>query len=134
MLALPRNWITTLAALLLSFTAVSAHAKWEEIYNVEAAEIPAGLSNAKIVKAIQTGGAQRGWVVTEEGAGHLLATLNIRSHTVRADIKFTSSSYSITYRDSQNMKFKKGKIHGNYNKWVRNLDGDIQRALMLVSL
>lgn len=125
------RWAGALCVLLL---AGHVQAAYEEIYNVDAATIPQGLTQEKIVQAIKTGGAQRGWVIDEQGPGHLLATLNIRSHTVRADIRYNTTSYSITYKDSVNMKFKKGRIHGAYNKWVRNLEGDIQRALMLVAL
>ncbi len=128
---LATRWLGAAVFLLL---AGLAQAGYEEIYNVEGAAIPQGLTQDKIVKAIKAGGAQRGWVIDEQGPGHLLATLNIRSHTVRADIHYDSTSYSITYKDSVNMKFKKGRIHGAYNKWVSNLEGDIQRALQLVAL
>ena len=125
---------TALIALALLALTGSAQAAYEEILNVSGSPIPAGVPTEKIRAAIVTGGAQRGWVMQDEGPGHLLATLNVRSHTVRADIRFDGQTYSITYRDSENMKFKKGKIHGAYNKWVRNLDADIQRALLLVAL
>ena len=114
--------------------AVPSHAAYEEILNIQAAPIPSGLTPQQVEVAITNGGAQRGWVVERVAPGHLLATLNIRRHTVWADIRYGATSYSITYKDSANIKFRKGKIHGAYNKWIRNLNGDIQQALQLISL
>lgn len=59
----------------------------------------------------------------------LQATINLRKHSATVDIQWDQSSYLITYKDSQNLKFKDAKIHGNYNVWVRNLNLDIQRSL-----
>ncbi len=122
------------AVFLLLVSSPTVHAAYEDIYNVTSAPVPAGLTAAQIESAVTTGGASRGWVVERQGEGHLLATLNVRSHTVRADIHFDLATYSITYRDSENLKFRKGKIHGAYNKWIRNLKRDIDRQLALVSL
>ena len=120
--------------LVLLVAAHSAHAAYEEILNIQAAPIPSGLTPQQVEVAITNGGAQRGWVVERVAPGHVLATLNIRRHTVWADIRYGPSSYSITYKDSANIKFRKGKIHGAYNKWIRNLNADIQQALQLISL
>jgi hypothetical protein len=41
-------------------------------------------------------------------------------------VNYTATSYSITYANSQNLRASGGKIHKNYNRWVNNLDKDIQ--------
>lgn len=112
-----------------------AEARGEAIYNVEGSAIPAGLDAGRIEKGIILGGNQRGWRVTRVADGHLLATLTIRKHVAAADIRFDTATYSITYRESVNLNAKPdGTIHRNYNKWIRNLDTDIQRALTTLSL
>lgn len=118
--------------LMVCFTA--AHAAFEEILNIQAAPVPGGLSDAQIEQGIIQAGAQRGWVIEPVAAGLLLGTLNIRTHTVRVDIRYTASTYSITYKDSENIKFRNGRIHGAFNKWVRKLNADIQQALKIISL
>ncbi len=120
--------------LCLLFCCAATHAAYEEILNIQAAPVPAGLTDAQIEQGVIQAGAQRGWVIAPVAAGHLLGTLNIRTHTVRVDIRYSSTSYSITYKDSDNLKFRNGRIHGAYNKWVRKLNGDIQQALKIISL
>ena len=128
------NVLVALCAMLFLLLTSVAQAAYEEILNFQASPVPPGLSPEQIEKAIANGGAQRGWVVQSVTPGHMLGTLNIRRHTVRVDIRYTSASYSITYKDSDNIKFREGKIHGAYNRWVRNLNGDIQQALKIISL
>ncbi len=102
------------------------------IQNVEGSPIPAGLSAEQIDKAMKAGGATRGWIVKSMGAGHLEATIFVRSHMAQVDIRYADGSYSITYKDSQNLGYANGKIHRNYNKWVQNLNMDIQRAFAML--
>nr|WP_256834309.1 hypothetical protein [Pseudomonas oleovorans] len=52
-----------------------------------------------------------------------------RDHQAEITIPYSASSYSIRYRDSQNLGYKNGKIHRNYNKWIHNLDRSIQQEL-----
>ncbi|MBF5602231.1 hypothetical protein HQI21_26760, partial [Escherichia coli] len=39
---------------------------------------------------------------------------------------YTATYYNIKYDSSLNLQASDGKIHKNYNRWVRNLDKDIQ--------
>ncbi|TOO24649.1 hypothetical protein CGH40_22300, partial [Vibrio parahaemolyticus] len=45
---------------------------------------------------------------------------------------YNNKYYSIIYLNSVNLKASDGKIHRNYNRWVNNLNVDIQRALALL--
>ena len=63
--------------------------------------------------------------------GFIRGTLNIRTHSATVDIKYTTTSYSITYISSSNLKYseKKNTIHKNYNSWIQNLDNAINMEL-----
>jgi len=67
--------------------------------------------------------------MVEIGPGHLEAQILVRSHEAKVDIFYDEAMYSIIYKDSVNLKYDNGLIHKNYNKWIRNLDIDIQRTL-----
>jgi hypothetical protein len=121
---------TLLAVLLL----VHPAALWagRPIENVEGSPIPQGLSDKQIQNAMISAGQTRGWIIKPVGAKHMQATIYIRSHMAKVDIRFDRSSYSIVYNDSENLDYQDGRIHRNYNKWVANLNMDIQRALAML--
>ena len=83
-------------------------------------------------RAIIRAGAQRGWTFERVEPGHLIGTVVVRGrHTAVVDVTFTTESYSITYNSSRNLNHDSatGEIHSNYNSWVENLRGDIQREV-----
>lgn len=129
-----RNRFTFTATLALLFGALTfgttAHAL-QAIQDIADSPIPSGLSKTQVKKAMIRAGARRNWIIRENDAGGLEATLHNRKHMVKVDIAYNRSSYSITYKASANMKYKGGLIHKKYNAWVRNLDQDIQRELLL---
>ena len=80
-------------------------------------------------------GSRRGWVVRGEGADKLtLAFAKGDKHEVVVDVLFDKNSFQIVYVSSRNMNFSmdggRQQIHPNYNKWVRNLNGDLREELM----
>ncbi|MFK7914341.1 MAG: hypothetical protein AB8B93_10540 [Pseudomonadales bacterium] len=129
-----RRRFTLTATFALLFGALTfgtaAHAL-QAIQDIADSPVPAGLSTTQVKKAMIRAGARRNWIVRESGAGALEATLHNRKHMVKVDIQYNRKSYSITYKASANMKYKGGLIHKKYNAWVRNLDQDIQRELLL---
>ena len=78
-------------------------------------------SMEQVKKAIMTAGAGLGWNIKSQSPGHLIGTLNLREHTAIVDIKYTTENFSITYKDSTNLKYDGTNIHSNYNGWVQNL-------------
>ncbi|PKM42440.1 MAG: hypothetical protein CVV05_18660 [Gammaproteobacteria bacterium HGW-Gammaproteobacteria-1] len=106
------------------------------IYNVQDATIvtnsdkPATATDVK--KAILRAGTSLGWNMKEEKPGHIIGTLHLRTHMAQIDIKYSPSSYSITYRDSQNLNYDGTNIHGNYNGWVQRLQQNIQSQMNLM--
>ena len=108
--------------------ATVAHAR-TDIVDINDAAIPAGLDLEAITISITTGAVDRRWTPKVVGPGHVEAHLYIRSHVAIVDITFDESAYSITYKDSENLDYKDGRIHRNYNRWVANLNQTLQRRL-----
>ena len=77
----------------------------------------------------------RNWQASLVETGHMQCTLYIRDHMAKVDITYTTEAFSITYADSDNLKYdaEKNKIHRNYNSWVQNLRGDINNELLKAS-
>lgn len=85
-----------------------------------------------ITRAIVSAAAQ--WNMEVVKPGHIVATLHIRSHMAQVDIQYTTKGYSITRKDSTNLKYdaEKGTIHEGYNKWVRRLNSKIRTKLSML--
>ncbi|WP_319776887.1 hypothetical protein [Maridesulfovibrio sp.] len=103
------------------------------IQNIEMAPIVAANQQARSMESVKNaiikGGYSLGWQMSDVAPGHLVGTLNIRSHQAVVDITYTPETYSINYKDSTNLKHKGNTIHSNYNAWVKNLAGAINREL-----
>lgn len=103
------------------------------VYNV--ANSPVALHSqahpdmAKIAKAITAAGTKLGWRMAQREPGHIVGTLHVRSHLAVVDIAYNHATYSITYKDSRNLKYDGAKIHSQYNNWIKNLDQAIQGEL-----
>ncbi|MDX2507536.1 MAG: hypothetical protein QNL62_24100 [Gammaproteobacteria bacterium] len=79
-----------------------------------------------VTKEIINAGVQLGWQMKNQKSGHMIATLYLREHMVKVDIYYSSSEYSINYKDSNNMNYDGDNIHSNYNSWVQNLSNAIR--------
>ncbi|WP_320007321.1 hypothetical protein [Maridesulfovibrio sp.] len=103
------------------------------IQNIELAPIVSSSgqqrSMEKVKNSIIKAGYSLGWQITDAAPGHLVGTLNIRSHQAVVDITYTPENYSINYKDSTNLKHKGNMIHSNYNAWIQNLSNAINREL-----
>lgn len=126
------QWVLTIVtAMILALASANADARTADIRDIDNMPVPAGLKLEDISASIVAGAANRGWTALEVGPGHIEATLYIRSHMAKVDIKFDTKTYNITYADSDNLKFDavKYKIHKNYNSWVQNMNSDIRAEL-----
>jgi hypothetical protein len=88
--------------------------------------VSAGHTEAQVKSAILKAGIQRQWIMNEVSPGVIKARQQTREFTAEVRINYTANSYSINYENSLNLRASGGKIHKNYNRWIRNLDKDIQ--------
>ncbi|PLC73172.1 LptM family lipoprotein [Klebsiella quasipneumoniae] len=91
--------------------------------------VSAGHTEAQVKDAIIKAGAQRQWIMSDAGPGAIKGKLQNRDHVADIKINYSATSYSIVYVSSINLMAANGKIHRNYNRWVHNLDKDIQVTL-----
>lgn len=111
---------------------VIAGCKSAPVQNVQDAGIATGATNASmenIQKAIIRAGASLGWNMKPAGEGAMIGTLHLRKHVAVVDIRYNTQTYSILYKDSQNLDYDGTNIHSNYNGWIQNLNRAIQTQL-----
>ncbi|MCP3897975.1 hypothetical protein, partial [Moraxella sp.] len=86
-------------------------------------------STDQVKSAIFEAGLKRGWIMTPAGAGVINGRMASRGYSVNIRINYSASAYTINYVSSTNLRARRGSIHRNYNRWVNNLDNDIQLQL-----
>lgn len=87
-------------------------------------------SEEKIKQVIVAALQKREWTVQRVSPHLVQAEITVRNQFYAAiDIRYTRTSYAITYRDSRDLGYKDGKIHRNYNRWISMLDRDILAGL-----
>ena len=82
--------------------------------------------NRDPAEVIETALNRRLYRITAREPGYIDAYYAARD--VRADIRvsYTDRTYSITYVNSQNLRYMGARIDAHYNHWVNNLDHDLQ--------
>ena len=106
-----------------------------QIYNVNGAPVQTATgkepSMEDVQKAIIQAGVALGWTRAVVKSGEMMGTLNVRSHQAVVTIPYTTKTYSILYKDSNNLKYNADKhtIHENYTGWIQRLDGAIRSRL-----
>ncbi len=88
--------------------------------------VSTGYTQGQVKNAILKAGIQRQWIMSEVSPGVIKARLQTRDHEAEVRIIYTATKYEIRYVNSLNLQASGGEIHKNYNRWVRNLDKDIQ--------
>lgn len=122
----------TTKIVLISFVCsmlLGACAGVEPVYNVNNQRIPRGMTLEAVESAIIESGRPRGWIMKVTEPGHIVGKINVRDHHAAVDVFYDTESYSIMYGHSTNLDYADGRIHGNYNGWIMNLDRDIQTTL-----
>ncbi|MEZ8968504.1 hypothetical protein BCS96_04355 [Vibrio breoganii] len=105
----------------------------QPIMNIENTPITYSLQKEQVKSAILQAAINRGWTIEDKSASELTARIHVRSHHAEVKIPYNEKHYSIIYVDSSNLKAKSGNIHRNYNRWVNNLNLDIQKQFSLES-
>ncbi|MBP2700102.1 hypothetical protein [Photobacterium lucens] len=121
-------FLTTLASLLI----VGCTSK--PVMNLNNVYVPTTVTGQQhtaedVQKAILTAAEQRGWSARVIKPGLILANISVRTHSATVEIPYSSTSYSIDYKDSQNLDYDGTDIHRNYNNWVVRLSRSIQQQL-----
>jgi hypothetical protein len=92
-------------------------------------------SEARVRAAILVAAQGRKWAIAEAGPGHVVGTLVLNNkHTMRVDIRFSTTSLSLKYKDSINLNYMANAggsrwIHPAYNREVEALLGAIRSEL-----
>jgi hypothetical protein len=82
--------------------------------------------NRDPAEVIELALTRRAYRITAREPGYIEAYYAARD--VRADIRvsYTAATYSITYVNSQNLRYTGARIDAHYNHWINNLDHDLQ--------
>ena len=90
-------------------------------------------TSLQIRNAIIIAGTSLGWDIVPTTSGHVVGTLNLRSHQAVIDIIYSDKQYAITYKNSQNLRYDGTKIHRNYNGWIQNLNKAIKTEILRIN-
>ena len=93
-----------------------------------------GASMEGVEKAILSAGASLGWIMKKRSLGLIEGTLSIRRHMAMVSINYSTTSYSIRYKDSSDLRYSATDktIHSNYNGWIDNLNNAIRSHLAML--
>lgn len=119
---------------IISCLLLLAACKTAPVYNVSSEPVNSvsgqpALSVEQVENVIIGAAIKRGWKPRVVNTGLIEARLDLRQHTAVINISYSPTSYSIQYVDSQNLHYRNGEIHRNYNNWITNLSRDIQLGL-----
>jgi len=106
----------------------------QPIYTVDAASTSVynndfNPTEQQVEQAIMLGATRYGWQPRLVEPGLIEASILLRDHQATVDIPYSAKSYSIRHKSSENLDYKNGEIHRNYNRWVMNLSSAIQQQL-----
>jgi hypothetical protein len=120
-----------LTCVLLASVFALTGCKSAPVYDVTAAPVTSTkpMSMQAVEQAIIGAGTSLGWQMAPQGAGKITGTLILRTHRAVVDITYDTKSYSIKYKDSDNLNYDGRSIHSNYNGWIQNLDRAIRARL-----
>ncbi len=124
--------LRTLAALVVILALVLVGCRSNPIYNIENMPVTTNTrhySLGDVRGAILRAGAAQGWQMKIVRPGLIIGTLYLRSHMAQVEIPYDRVTYSILYRDSNNLDYDGVNIHSNYNGWVQRLSAEINAQL-----
>ena len=125
-----RILVLVVAVLLLAGQGCRTTAPMLNVTNASLGAPPgAQVSLEDVSRAIWAAGKRLGWDIQPVRPGELTGTLNLRRHQAVVAITHTTSTFSINYRNSVNLRQHDGEIHRNYNNWVNNLARAIQAEM-----
>ena len=84
----------------------------------------------QVKKAILLAGTEKGWQMKDVKPGLIQAEIMVSNLMAKIDIKYTATTFSITYKDSSNLRYDGTVIHKRYNHWIRLLNDKIRSKLI----
>lgn len=120
--------------LLCTLVAVPALArgKTQPVYEPEI-YVDGNHSKQAIGKVIKKALVARNWAVKKDEGGVIHSQIWVRSHSAKIKITYNKKEIKIHFVASENLNQKnKGEtvfIHRNYNRWIKNIERDIQSGL-----
>lgn len=86
----------------------------------------------QVTKAIVMAGMGLKWKMEVAEPGHIIGKLYLRSHYAAVDITYNTKTYSIMYKNSDDLWYDEEDqtIHSNYNGWIENLNNAIRIQLV----
>jgi hypothetical protein len=124
-------WFTLVAILAL----VLVGCRTNPVYNVSGAPVSTSTRSYKqndVRNAIHQAGVSLGWRMKDVRSGLIIGTLYVRDHMAKVEIPYNRHTYSILYRDSDNLNYDGVNIHSNYNDWIQNLSTAINARLSVL--
>ena len=91
------------------------------------------VSLEEVSRAIWAAGKRLGWEIQEVRPGELTGTLKLRQHLAVVAITHDTSTFSIKYQNSVNLRYQDNEIHRQYNNWVNNLSKGIQAEMAQIA-
>lgn len=125
-----RNLQLFVIILLVLSMVACRHGVIREVNNAPVVTKSNDYSLSDIDNAIARAGSSLGWEMRTIDQGKIEGTLHLRAHTAIIDIFYDRSNYSINYKDSDNLNYRSGRIHSNYNGWIQNLERAINNELV----
>ena len=111
--------------LLLSIVLLAPGCRTARIHDVRDHRVPVAdleLREEQIRRAARL----QGWEVEVLRPGELIVTKKRGRHVAASTIEFTPDRYSITLRNSTDLKQSGNRIHKVYNRWIEGLDASIE--------
>lgn len=93
------------------------------------------VSSQQMQQAIYNAQQRYGWELQSDNGSQIYARFNKQErHIVDIRIDYSGGGFSIQHAASQglNHDLSRNNIHRNYNRWVRNLEQDIQSSLSFI--
>ena len=114
--------------LMLCWLPMAVFARAHEVKDVDVA-VTEQLSAKQVGEAVRRALEGRRWIVSNAGASSLDAAQMTRGLVAKIRVSWDARTVSIKYLDSTGLDYKEedGKryIHGNYTKWISNLERDL---------
>ncbi len=109
----------------------------QPVYSVFNHPIPPAaeyMTLSEISDVIELSAINRKWLVEEQYPGLLTLTHRKKTHVAVVEVSFNQSGYSMKYKNSSDLLYNGSTIHRNYNRWVANLELDIEMNLQKAAM